>query len=312
MNSMGGLCAKDVSVKGGDNLSADLGNNKHEALDVAAEVTKENYEKGVQRLLNLAIEGYPGAVRSIAAKRNEMLRQFSGNAAKAIEDVEAKAAALSEEAKTWFMGLVPYVGLPASLIYPTWKMLRRVCLMASIYGHDLRSEKTKAKIINVFGGLRAAPGAEYIVEHSVQALWGVYMGPLAAKVPVGTIVNKMANVEGKVMAVLGKETFEDGQQVVSAEVYNEPLDPEPTAQDYMNLAKAGASYSMVQAWDAGNSALDIAMDKEKLDAAMKSAQAKGSALAYFATALGKDVASVAKDGVAKGVAAGKDAVAGKK
>merc|ERR1740123_2708452 len=192
----------------------------------------EVFVAGMKKLLNLCIQGYPKAIRSTLSRRNELLRKHEGSQELAVDEVEASAGALTEEAKTWLVGLIPYIGLPASLLLPTWKLCRRVCLLAGLYGHDLDAEETQVKIFHVFGGLRAVPALEFALETAVQAVWKAFVGPVARFVPVGALASKVANDEGHVMVALGKETFSEGQQPVPEEVYRELLDAEPTWQDY--------------------------------------------------------------------------------
>lgn len=307
--------------------SALLDDATAEVLGQASQVTKEAFEKGIMKILNLSIQGYPHAIRSTAAKRNELLRKYEGRQGPAVEDIKAQAAAITEEAKTWILGLVPFVGLPASVLWPTWRLLRRVCLMAGVYGHDLDMEETRAKVINAFGGLRAVPAAEFAVEHAVQLVWRSFVGPVAKLVPVGILVSKVANIEGAVMAVVGQETFSEGQRSIPEEVYREPLDSQPRAQDYLELTKTGAEYAMLQALKAGGKAVKLGMDAEQRTSAASAAQARATTLVGQATTVGRglvaatpgaaaaapDVAAqLGKQGLSKGLAIGKALLPGTK
>jgi len=263
-------------------------------MESTKEISKEAFEKGIQKLLNLTIEGYPRAVRSTAANRNMLLRRFSGDQDESVEEVKRQAANITEEAKTWLLGLVPYVGLPGAVLYPSWRLLRRVCVLAGLYGHDLDLPETRAKILHVFGGLRAVPVAEFAVEHAVQVVWSTLVGPVAAVVPVGTLVSKIANVEGKVMGIIGQETFSEGRQTVPEEVYMQELDPEPNHHDYAALAKDGAEYALVKAWALGGEAVAIARDDKRRASAVGAVVDVGTK----ASAIGVRAAAAAP-GVAK-------------
>lgn len=273
-------------------------------VESTKEISREAFEKGIRKLLNLTIEGYPRAVRSTPANRNVLLRKCHGDQDGAVEEVKAQAANITEEAKTWLLGLVPYVGLPGAVLYPSWRLLRRVCVMAGLYGHDLSSEETRAKILHVFGGLRAVPACEFAVETAVQTVWKTFVGPVAAVVPVGTLVSKVANVEGKVMGIIGQETFAEGRQVVPEEVYMQELDPEPTPHDYAALAKDGAEYALVKAWSLGGEAVAIALDDKRRAGAVDKVVETGAK----ATAIGAKAAAAAP-GVAKEALAASPAAA---
>eukprot|EP00747_Dinoflagellata_sp_TGD_P209808 gnl/TRDRNA2_/TRDRNA2_83181_c0_seq1.p1 gnl/TRDRNA2_/TRDRNA2_83181_c0~~gnl/TRDRNA2_/TRDRNA2_83181_c0_seq1.p1 ORF type:complete len:324 (+),score=72.23 gnl/TRDRNA2_/TRDRNA2_83181_c0_seq1:42-1013(+) len=294
-----------------------------EIIENAQQVSKETFEAGIQRMLVLVIEGYPRALRSTAAKRNEILRKNNGNQDGAVEDVKEQAAALAEEGKTWMLGLLPFIGFPAKLAYPTWRCLRRVCLMAGIYGHDLQTTETRAKILHVFAGLRAVPVGEWVLEEATQAVWVAFAGPIAGALPVGTLCSKVANVEGHVLAAVGNETFQEGRQPVPPAVYMQELDPEPTAQDYLDLAKAGSAYAAYSTCSAARHAVEVARDKKRRNEAMGSAQRAAGDLAQQAKVIGQvgieaapgaasSAATKAKEGLSAGLAMGKNLLGGNK
>eukprot|EP00930_Biecheleria_cincta_P003868 TRINITY_DN104780_c0_g1_i1.p1 TRINITY_DN104780_c0_g1~~TRINITY_DN104780_c0_g1_i1.p1 ORF type:complete len:327 (+),score=70.20 TRINITY_DN104780_c0_g1_i1:66-983(+) len=282
---------------------------EEEKLDEVAaskQITWEAFHNGITRLLNLTIEGYPRALRSTFARRNELLRKHSGDQAAAVEDVKAQAAAISEEAKSWLLGLVPYVGLPFAVLYPTWRLLRRVCLLAGVYGHDLDSEETRAKIVHVFGGLRAVPAGEFALEVAVQTAWTALAGPATKFIPVGTFVSKVANVEGTVMGIIGQETFSEGSQLVPEELYQELLDAEPAPGDYLALAKDTASYAFLSAWAAGTDVVTVPFNEERRTAAVAKAAEMGRDAASTARILGVGAVKAAPGIAAAGVKLGKE------
>lgn len=275
------------------------GNRKNEAVQLyenAKEITQEMFMTGVMKLLSLAVQGYPRALRSTLSRRNEMLRNCTGDQDRAVEDVKAQAAKISEEAKTWLLGAVPFIGLPTSIAYPTWKLLRRACLFAGIYGHDVDSEETRAKIVHVFGGMRAVPATEFAIEFAVQSVWASFVGPIAKVVPVGLLVSKVANIEGAVLGALGQETFSEGRRVVPEEEYNELLDAPPTFKDMWALSTDSAMYALISAWHAGEKAVAIARDGERRASASDQAFAaakQGAALAQAAVVAAPGVARAA-------------------
>mmetsp|Transcript_143793 Transcript_143793/g.358424 ORF Transcript_143793/g.358424 Transcript_143793/m.358424 type:complete len:343 (-) Transcript_143793:39-1067(-) len=293
--------AANEEVLGTSNAVADSTTALEDAkllVENTKEISREAFVLGIQKLLNLTIAGYPRAIRSSLSKRNELLRRFDGDQDAAVEEIKRQAASITEEAKTWVLGLVPYVGLPGAILYPTWRLLRRVCVMAGLYGHDLDLPETRAKIVHVFGGLRAVPAVEYAIETAVQLVWTSFVGPVAAFVPVGTLVSKVANVEGKVMGIVGQETFSEGRQLVPEEVYMQVLDGEPTPHDFAALAKDGAEYTLLRAWALGGEAVAVCVDDRRRSAAVCAAISTSSKAATQATAVGATIVKAAP-GVAK-------------
>lgn len=237
-------------------------------VEQAKQITKDAFNAGMKKLLILAIDGYPKALRSTLARRNAELRQTNGDQDAACEVVKARAAAMSEEGKTWLLGLVPFIGFPAQLLYPTWMIMRRVCLLAAIYGLDLSSEDTRGRILHVFAGLRAVPAVECGMEMAVQAVWVALVGPVAGIVPVGTLVTKVTNVEGHVVDAMGRETFSEMQRKVPEAEYAAELDPEPTLNDYLDLAKQGTAFALYSAMKAPGKVVSTMADKDKRTEAM--------------------------------------------
>jgi len=305
-------------------------------VENAKQISKEAFTKGLRRLLNLSIEGYPRALRSTMGRRNAILREHAGNQDNAVDDVKAQAGALTEEGKTWLLGVVPYVGLPAKVLYPTWRALRRCCLLAAIYGFDLNEEDTRAKILQVFCGMRAVPLGEFALESAVQMVWTMIAGPVAGFVPVGVLASKVANVEGHVMGVVGHDTFTEGRRFVPPEEYEQELDPEPTRDDYLGLMKDTSVYALMLGRSAVLRARDVATDEERRGAtavmardaavssagwALENATVVGRGVVAAATApdakekamaRAAEAADMGKEGLAKGFALGKALVSSKK
>lgn len=262
-------------------------------IEQAKQITKEVFMAGVEKLMQVSIDGYPKALRSTMARRNELLREMNGNQDLAVEKISKMAAALSEEGKTWLLGLVPYVGLPSQLLYPTWTMMRRVCLLAAVYGLDLNTEGTRALIIQTFAGLRAVPAAEYAIEAAVQLVWIAFAGPVAGFLPVGTVVSKVANVEGHVVDAVGRENFKEKGREVPEEEYMEELDPEPTRKDYIDLAKEGTALALYSAWAGAKAAAAMAQDKGKRQEAVDQAVDQAARLKGTAAAVGTGAVALA-------------------
>lgn len=263
-------------------------------VDGAKEISKEVFKAAMSKVLTLAIEGYPRGLRSTMANRNELLRETNGDQEAATEIIKARAAALSEEGKSWLIGLVPYVGLPASVLYPTWKIMRRVCLLAAVMGLDLSLEDTRGRILHAFAGLRSVPAAEFAVETVVQAIWVLFAGPIAGVIPVGMLVTKVTNIEGAVLGQVGSDTFSEKSRPIPKEEYLPELDPEPTSADYIALAKEGTSAALLTVWG-------TMTEREKRDAALQVSRERGKQVGEYGTqaaAIGLALASDAASAVA--------------
>eukprot|EP00928_Gymnodinium_smaydae_P006506 TRINITY_DN12310_c0_g1_i1.p1 TRINITY_DN12310_c0_g1~~TRINITY_DN12310_c0_g1_i1.p1 ORF type:complete len:343 (+),score=91.88 TRINITY_DN12310_c0_g1_i1:64-1092(+) len=304
-----------------------------ERVERAKEISKEKFMVALKKVLVLAIDGYPRALRSTLSKRNELLRLHGGDQDSAAEDIKAQAADVKEETKTWLIGCVPFVGLPAKVLYPAWRALRRVALLAGTFGLDLDADVTRAKILHAFAGLRGAALGEFALEAAVQLVWSTFAGP-AAFLPVGVLASKVANVEGIVMTSVGRETFAEDRRPVTPEEYEQELDAEPTSEDYLGLCRDSALYGLLIGKQAGDLALAIARDRERRGATAKAALSAASAgaktavsgaksAAGTAVVLGKGAVAAApgaaekvedkvKDGLMKGLALGKAVVGGAK
>ncbi|CAE7577492.1 unnamed protein product [Symbiodinium natans] len=200
-------------------------------VDLALEVGAEVFVQTVQALVALAAFGHPRAIRSTPARRNSALRQHKGDpekaAAEAIE--EDDSAELHER----LLRLVPVIGLPASLLYPLWTLLRRTCLVASLFGHDLQQEAVLAEVLVAAGGLGTVPAAERRLEIAAKAFWQRIAGRWAKSLPVATLLSEILDVQGNA-AKLVLQHFRNGPGVQD---FSQGLDPEPTMADILQLLR---------------------------------------------------------------------------
>lgn len=214
----------------------------------AAEVGQEAFTQAAKVLVALAIDGYPRAIVSIHSKRNKLLRKHSGDARKVAGISMEKNGSFLEEAKHYLLALVPGIGIPAVLVYPFWVRLRRVCLIAALFGHHLQDEAVQAKIMyaaaGIEGGFRGHT-AERTLNAAVGAVWRSIAGPVTKFLPVGALVSYLASVEGRMNeAVIN--AFEDGPGVTQLE-YMMELDEVPTWNDFLQLLKDGGVHTAEQA-----------------------------------------------------------------
>lgn len=255
---------KSAEQKAADAEAVSMADAEHKQMltvEGSKEVAKENFEKGLKLLLNLAIDGHPKALRSIAAVRNKRLREFQGDQDAAAESVKENTKSWAEEGREFLLGLIPGVGLPAALIYPMWKNLRRMCLTAAIFGLNMADEKVRAKILYAFIGMSSVEPAEMAIGFAVQAVWKKLAGPVAGLVPVGTLVGGLANVEDTVYTHGHiKEALSDGRRKIPESEYMQELDPEITAADYAELVKQGGIKAAEMGFDLASKGIAKGID----------------------------------------------------
>jgi hypothetical protein len=113
------------------------------------------------------------------------------------------------------------------------------------------------------------------------------------------VVSKVANVEGHLVDVVGRDNFEEkGRKVPEAE-YMEELDPEPTRDDYIELAKEGTAAALYSAWAGAKSAAAIAQDKDQLQRAIDQARDQAAGLPQLAETLATGAVALAKEEATK-------------
>lgn len=298
---MGALvCCEGKEAKSGkqheyvNNKSNSKSKIDQEELDSSDHVDQEQFSESVTSLLKIAANGYPKALRSTNAKRNEFLRKHNGDAVAAVAEVKGKGHSLRTEVKDFLFGLIPYVGLPVSVLKPMWVELRRGCLIAAIYGHDVSREETEARVLMTLG---VAQGGEKLKEKSlelaIKLLWSALCKKcglsIAKKIPIGKMT-KVLDFEDKAKQALCNE-FKNDRVEVPESVYSEVLDEKPTNADLMELVKEKGVLTLVQAREQASSMLKISINKEEL---LAKGQEKLRKAADQATATGTTVLAAAK------------------
>ncbi|CAE7385978.1 unnamed protein product [Symbiodinium pilosum] len=163
--------------------------------------------------------------------RNAALRCHGGDAEKAATDAFAEDS--TEELQERLLRLVPVVGLPASVLYPLWRLLRRTCLVASLFGHDLQQEAVLAQVLAAAGGLGSVPAAERRVETMAKALWQQMAGRWAKALPVASLITQILDLQGKGEQLV-IQLFREGPGVQD---FSRELDAEPTLADVLQLLR---------------------------------------------------------------------------
>jgi len=235
-------------------------------------VAKDAFESTVKQLCMVAINGYPHAVRSTFGRRNQLLREKHGNVEEAVNAVMSPPLGkqFTEEAKDFLLVLVPYAGVPAGLIYALWKQLRRGCLIASLFGHDLHDEAVQEHVVLDVAGVKAgtAMGGKAL-EKATQALWVALVGAKAKLVPLGKVLKAVADVEGKANQAM-VEDFKKGAVPIPEEDFQQELDAEPSRQELLQLVKEKGTQTMEQVIAKGK---ELAKNKNQLKDALVNAGA---------------------------------------
>lgn len=265
-------------------------------------MAEQAFLKVAKQLVLLAVDGYPKALQSSISKRNKLLVKTNGDPEAAIQKVlnPSMDKSLQEEVKEFLLVLIPYVGVPAAIIYPLWKQLRRACVIASIYGHDLQSESVQSRILYDVAGVKAGSVAAIkVLEKAAQGLWVALAGPKAKIIPVGKICSSLADIEGKANKVM-VDDFRQGAKEVTEEEYTAEIDEEPTLQEMAAVLKEKGQ----QTWD---QVISAAQQNEKVQQAYGKAQEfqkKAKDLHSKAQDAAQDLQNKAQDIINKG----KDAV----
>jgi len=98
---------------------------------------------------------------------------------------------------------------------------------------------------------------------------------------------------------MGNDTFKDGRRIVPSEEYELELDPEPTRDDYLSLAKEGSAHVLMQARMRALAVLEGAKDQStrRAVAGQVLEAGKGAVVTTAGTAviLGKGAVAAATD-----------------
>jgi len=232
-----------------------------------SDLSRQTFEVAAAALVPIAANGYPRALRSTLAIRNEMLRKHRGDPFAAVSEVMAQDENLVEEAKEFLLVLVPYVGIPAGAVYPLWKQLRRACLVAALFGHDLQDPGVQTRILYAVAGTRAGASlAKAGLQKAAEVLWQIFarkagLSKVAKMVPVGKVLTAFAELEGKSNQCMVEE-FEGGGADVAEAAYGAVLDAEPTSADFVDLLREVGEQSLGQVVARG---LEVAQEIARRD-----------------------------------------------
>mmetsp|Transcript_93404 Transcript_93404/g.166158 ORF Transcript_93404/g.166158 Transcript_93404/m.166158 type:complete len:260 (-) Transcript_93404:32-811(-) len=215
-----------------------------EAAVQLAQLGQESFLFGVQALLLLAIDGYPRAIRSTRARRNELLRLYNGNARSSVEAAVDSQDDFLTEARDFLIQLVPSVGMPVSILYPLWKNLRMLLLVAGLFGHNLEGEEVKTHVICASVGLQSVPKAENTIEKALEVLWRRLAGSIAKLVPASHIILQVLDLESRAITSF-IDHFSDGPGVSETE-YLQELDPDVGLKEFLELLREIGAQSLEQ------------------------------------------------------------------
>lgn len=263
---------------------------EQEEVNSANEVDEKQFSESLTSLVKVAATGYPKALRSTYAKRNELLRKHKGDMEAAAAEVKGKGNSLSTEVKDMMLSLIPYVGLPVSVLKPMWRELRRGCLIAAVYGHDLSKEETQARVLMTLG---VAQGGEKMKEKSLELaikfFWSALCKKcgfgLARKLPVGKLV-AVLDFEEKARQAMVVE-FQKDQVQLDESAYVDELDPRPTNKEFLELLKDKGELSLHTVTDKATSLLSLTKTQDLL-------KQKGQSALHQVEDKAKDLMNAAK------------------
>jgi len=235
---MGNIC--DGKINGNVEVAEDNQN-----------VAETAFVKVVRQLVEVAVDGYPRALQSSIAKRNKLLIKTNGDVDAAIEKIlnPSMNKTFQEEVKEFLLILIPYIGVPAAIIYPLWKQLRRACVVAGLFGHDLHDESVQSRIMYDVAGVKAGSVAGIkVLEKAAQGLWVALAGPKAKIIPVGKLCSALADIEGKANKIM-VEDLKQGKKEIPPEEWNMQMDEEPTINQMAEVIKEKGQQTLDQVFE---------------------------------------------------------------
>lgn len=221
---------------------------------------ESTFDNVIGTFLAVAIFGYKDGVRSIIAKRNEILRQFNGDNVAAAWD------------NTWFivpeevivvkivLYLVPAViSVTHDAVKYMWYSLRDTCLMAALMGYDMDSDDTLQSIITAWVGVQASKvigiGVAKVAHIGFQ-IWTGHQNDLDVEWGMRTLLGPQAGKKAyKILLPSCPWHYaayfcptDDIKSVPSSE-YNQALDSEPTWGDRTWLLGKFALWTLQAIYD---------------------------------------------------------------
>lgn len=207
-------------------------------------MSKDAWKQPMMDMLYLAIHGKPGVVRSALASRNALLRQTKGNPDAAARIIIDAGDFYQDEMRAYLLPFIkfdiPGIGFPEALVVTTWMEMRRICIIAALFGHDLEQETVQARVLLATAGMRSFDilAVEHVVPWALDQLWAAIctaaLVPVAAVLPVGSIITGLLKLNSKATTVVIKEFKEDAKVVPESE-YSQELEPQYVLADAMKL-----------------------------------------------------------------------------
>jgi len=217
--------------------------------DTANQVSKLAFENTISSLVLVAGNGYPRALRSTLAIRNELLRRHHGDVEAAAQEVVNDSPTFIAEARQYLMVLVPEIGIPAMIVIALWSQLRKACLVAALFGHDLTNPDVQVRILYASAGSKVGASiAKAGLVKATEFLWAKVvakagLGSMAHMVPATAIVLALADIQDRVdQGVI--EEFREGRRYLLESHYRPVLDAEPSFLDFMDLIREIGTQSL--------------------------------------------------------------------
>jgi len=91
-------------------------------------------------------------VPSIQQRVDMLKRDYHNDVERAVQAAVKHKATWNSSIARFFWNHVPGVNAPAAIARPLWEQLREIAVIASLYGHDLKAERTQLRMLRVLIG----------------------------------------------------------------------------------------------------------------------------------------------------------------
>ena len=204
--------ADDADATGGDGGG---GGGKGE------KISRKKFERAVTKLMKVVIDGVPGVIHPVRSLRNRELQKTNGHQIRAAQSVAARLdGTLTDDVTSIVTGIIPIVGLPASLGHQMWLRVRRVSLICEIFGHDAKSRVADMLSWGTIGKASKAEG----LSAGLDLVWMVLAEGAMGFLPVGALLHKLSGVDKRV-AKQALDGFSAGARPIPAHKWRQPVTP---------------------------------------------------------------------------------------
>eukprot|EP00928_Gymnodinium_smaydae_P062314 TRINITY_DN46210_c0_g1_i1.p1 TRINITY_DN46210_c0_g1~~TRINITY_DN46210_c0_g1_i1.p1 ORF type:complete len:279 (-),score=81.48 TRINITY_DN46210_c0_g1_i1:90-926(-) len=208
-------------------------------------MTKDAWKEPMMDMLTLAINGKPGVIRSARASRNALLRETNGDADAAAQLIISSEDYYQDEVRSFLLPFIkfdiPGVGFPEALVVTSWMEMRRICVIASLFGHDLHCDRVQGRVLLATAGMRSFDimAVEHVVPWALDQLWAALCTaaavPIASVLPVGSIITGLLKLNDKATTMIVIKQFKEDATPVPKSEWEQELEPQYVLADAMKL-----------------------------------------------------------------------------